>query len=134
MARVVTEDVRPPRGVACVTYSTECVRELRRRLNKLGLRESRGLSLGTLHGFCLQHVLLPYGRLAGVPMPNPLHVAGIKQQGQVFGEALELLDMRTTRGLRTDFDKFRRDHLDTEEWLCLTCRFDCCRQNAWASN
>src|SRR5438445_11894808 len=49
-------------------------------------------------------------------MPNPLHVAGIKQQGQVFGEALELLDMGTTRGLRTDFDKFRRDHLDTEEW------------------
>jgi len=49
-------------------------------------------------------------------MPNPLHVAGIKQQGQIFGEALELLDMGTTRGLRTDFDKFRCDHLDTEEW------------------
>src|SRR6185503_16215113 len=69
MARILAEDVRPPRAVACVTYSTECVRELRRRLAKLGIDESREFSVGTLHGFCLQHVLLPHGRVLGLHLP-----------------------------------------------------------------
>ena len=116
LARVVTEEVRPPRGVACVTYSTECVRELRRRLTMLGIHESRNLSIGTLHGFCLQHVLLPYAGLAGLELPDPLHVAGIKQQAAVFSEALKLLNMGASGGLRVDFDRFRRDHLDRREW------------------
>ena len=28
LARILTEDVRAPRGVACITYSQECAREL----------------------------------------------------------------------------------------------------------
>ena len=32
LARILAEDVSPPRGVACITYSNECVRELERRL------------------------------------------------------------------------------------------------------
>ncbi len=116
MARIVAEDTRPPRGVACVTYSTECVRELRRRLGKLGLDESRSLSVGTLHGFCLKHVLLPYAHLASFALPSRLHVAGIKQQAQIFGKALRSLNIGAARGFRTDFDKFRRDHLDTKDW------------------
>lgn len=116
LARIATEDVRSPRGVACVTYSTECVRELRRRLNQLGLSDSRGLYVGTLHGFCLHHVLMPYARLAGVELPEPLQVASMKQQEKIFAAALESINMGTTRGLRTDFDRFRRDYLDTTAW------------------
>src|SRR4051794_27303815 len=87
MARVAAEDIWAPQAMACVTYSNECVRELRRRLNTLGLEESTGLSLGTVHSFCLKHVLLPYARLAGIALPNPLHVAGLKRQQEVFDKA-----------------------------------------------
>src|SRR3546814_3881307 len=38
--RIMAEDVRAPRGAACITYSQECARELTRRLERLGLREA----------------------------------------------------------------------------------------------
>jgi DNA helicase II / ATP-dependent DNA helicase PcrA len=52
LARIMAEDVRTPRGAACITYSQECARELTRRLERLGLREAPNLFIGTVHGFC----------------------------------------------------------------------------------
>ncbi|WP_204365140.1 ATP-dependent helicase [Klebsiella pneumoniae] len=75
LARILAEDVQAPRGAACITYSQECARELTRRLEALGLREAPNLFIGTVHGFCLRHLLMPYGRLADLPIPFPLSVA-----------------------------------------------------------
>jgi DNA helicase-2/ATP-dependent DNA helicase PcrA len=61
MARMLSEDVQEPRGVACITYNSECAGELRRRLVRLGVREGRNIFIGTIHSFCLKHVILPYG-------------------------------------------------------------------------
>lgn len=116
MARILAEDVRAPRAAACVTYSTECVRELRRRLTTLGIDESRRLSLGTVHGFCLQHVLLPHGRSLALQLPAPLSVASPKQQGRVFQHALNALKMGSASGLKTAQDRFRRDNIDPATW------------------
>jgi len=68
MARLLAEEVRSPRGIACVTYNNECARELRRRLDVLDVEESQRVFIGTLHSFCLQRILVPYGALAGAPM------------------------------------------------------------------
>ncbi len=84
LARILAEDVRAPRGAACITYSQECARELTRRLERLGLREAPNLFIGTVHGFCLRHLLMPYGRLAGLPVPFPLTVATQKQSEQAM--------------------------------------------------
>ena len=73
LARIMAEDVHVPRGAACITYSHECARELTRRLERLGLREATNLFVGTVHGFCLRHLLMPYGRLADLPVPFPLY-------------------------------------------------------------
>src|SRR5688572_23290439 len=43
MARMLAEDVRPPSGIACITYSAECARELQRRLAQLGIEEGPNL-------------------------------------------------------------------------------------------
>jgi DNA helicase-2/ATP-dependent DNA helicase PcrA len=79
LARILAEDVRAPRGAACLTYSQECARELTRRLERLGLREAPNLFIGTVHGFCLRHLLMPYGRLADLPLPYPLTMATQRQ-------------------------------------------------------
>lgn len=84
LARIMAEDVRAPRGAACITYSQECARELTRRLERLGLREAPNLFIGTVHGFCLRHLLMPYGRLADLPVPFPLTVATQRQSDQAM--------------------------------------------------
>jgi DNA helicase-2/ATP-dependent DNA helicase PcrA len=84
LARIMAEDVRAPRGAACITYSQECARELTRRLERLGLREASNLFIGTVHGFCLRHLIMPYGRLADLPVPFPLTVATQRQCDQAM--------------------------------------------------
>jgi len=113
LARVLAEDVRYPAGVACITYSQECARELDRRLEKLGVRDSANLFVGTIHGFCLRNILMPYSRLAGLDIPDPLTTATTAQQQAAFDRAA--LQMRWAGRLpykRDDIGKLRRVNLD----------------------
>lgn len=60
IARLV-DDVPPPRGVACLTYSNEAARGFENRLSELGIRKGGRLFTGTVHSFCLAQVLRPFG-------------------------------------------------------------------------
>lgn len=115
LARVLAEDVRPPRGAACITYSQECARELMRRLERLGLREASNLFVGTVHGFCLRHLLIPYSHLAGLPVPNPITVATTQQCDQIFRQVGGRLFGVGHPYKQGDMSRHRRVHLDRNE-------------------
>jgi superfamily I DNA/RNA helicase len=51
LARMLSEDVHDPRGVACITYNNECARELEQRLYQLGVESNRRVFIGTVHSF-----------------------------------------------------------------------------------
>ena len=112
LARIMAEDVRAPRGAACITYSQECVRELTRRLERLGLREASNLFIGTVHGFCLRHLLVPYGRLADLPVPFPLAVATQRQSDQLLKRVGDLLFGVGHPHKPMDLGRHRRSILD----------------------
>ena len=112
LARIMAEDVRAPRGAACITYSQECARELTRRLERLGLREASNLFIGTVHGFCLRHLLMPYGRLADLPMPFPLAVATTRQSYQVMKQVGDRLFGVRHPNKTKDLGRHRRSVLD----------------------
>ena len=113
MARMLNEDIRSPRGVACLTFNNECVRELRRRLEKLGVEERHNVFVGTVHSFCLNHVLLPFARLAGLTLPEPLAVADSNKQDELLTQALLKRGIhRRVSYARADMDSYRRTHLD----------------------
>lgn len=120
MARMLGEDVRPPRGIACITYNNQCVRELKNRLSALGIEDSRRAFIGTLHSFCLQNIVLPYGRLAGKQVPDPLKVASADERYTCLAEAVELIKGPYEPAPDWDFrcSVYRRTHLDREkpEW------------------
>lgn len=118
LARIVAEDVRAPRGAACITYSQECARELTRRLERLGLREAPNLFIGTVHGFCLRHLLMPYGRLAGIPAPFPLTVATQRQSDQAMKRVGERLFGVGHPNKPMDLGRHRRSILErtSEAW------------------
>lgn len=112
LARIMAEDVRAPRGAACITYSQECARELTRRLERLGLREAPNLFIGTVHGFCLRHLLMPYGRLANVPVPSPLAVATQRQSDAAMKRVGDRLFGVRHPNKPIDLGRHRRSILD----------------------
>ena len=118
LARIVAEDVHAPRGAACITYSQECARELTRRLERLGLRETPNLFIGTVHGFCLRHLLMPYGRLADLPVPFPLAIATQRQSDQAMKRVGDRLFGVGHPNKPMDLGRHRRSILDrtSEAW------------------
>ncbi len=114
VARMLTEDVDPPQGVACITFSTECARELRTRLAALGIREEARVFIGTAHGFCLQHVLRPYARIAGAGLPDPIMVANLRHQTSALQQAMDegLPYPAEPSSYRISLDRYRRTYLD----------------------
>jgi superfamily I DNA/RNA helicase len=114
MARMLREDVRSPRGVACVTYNNECARELERRLDHLGVADHSNIFIGTVHSFCLRFVVRSLAALVGIEVPHPVVVASEAVQRQLFDEAMSAVGVRA-EGFRTDFDRFRRTALDRTE-------------------
>lgn len=79
LARMLSEDVDEPRGIACITYNNECARELEERLDALGITPSGRVFIGTVHSFSLTQILFPYAKLSGVGLPDEFTVATRKQ-------------------------------------------------------
>lgn len=118
LARIMAEDVRAPRGVACITFSNEAARELVRRLRHLGLEQSPRLYVGTVHSFCLLHILLPFARTAGLSLPHPLKIATEAQAKRIYKIAFEKLGGAGKPVSKEDVDRHRRIHLDrdSQQW------------------
>lgn len=120
IAKLLIETVRDPRGLACITYNTECARELRARLERLGVYESVNVFIGTVHSFCLKKVVMPYAALAGIQLPQDLRVALPSEQEALFARALalEISANEHPAQWRTRTEEYRRTHLDRHavEW------------------
>lgn len=114
LVRMLRNDVRPPRGLACVTYNNECARELERRLERLGVRDRDDVFVGTLHRFCMRFVLGPLAAIVGVGLPRPFLVAPEALSRELFEAAMETVGVKTA-GFRTDVDRFRRTALDRSD-------------------
>lgn len=79
LARMLSEDVDEPRGIACITYNNECARELESRLEALGIAPGGRVFIGTVHSFSLTQILLPYARVAGLGLPDEFTVVTRQQ-------------------------------------------------------
>jgi Superfamily I DNA and RNA helicases len=120
LARMLAEDVRAPRGIACITYNNQCARELKRRLAALGVEDGKRATIGTVHSFCLQHIVLPYAQLGGIAVPEPLKVAMAEERDKCWATALEKVKGadEPPRDWYFRCDVYRRTHLDRDkpEW------------------
>lgn len=120
LARMLAEDVRHPRGIACITYSNECARELRRRLRALGIVASDYFFIGTIHAFSLKHIVSPFASTAGLEIPQPIKVATQEEQKSAFDQAITkvLGESAKSAQFKVPIDAYRRTHLDRDhvEW------------------
>ncbi|RIZ40640.1 ATP-dependent helicase [Pseudomonas putida] len=125
IARLLTEDVRWPQRIACITYSNACVGELRTRLNRLGVEDGKRIAISTVHSFCLTELVLPFAGLAKLRVPDPLAVATPEQSRRFFAAAYEAVHGgRMNSAFRTACDRLRRTIPDRNsvEWHSWTPR------------
>lgn len=114
LARIIAEDVKAPRGVACITYNNECARELEDRLAALGVEPGKRVFIGTVHSFSLTQILIPYADSLGVGLPPQFQIANAKQKALAMARAHR--DIVGGPGNPEDFrfgmDLHRRTYLD----------------------
>src|SRR5689334_2330841 len=55
--------IHKPCGLACISYSRETVRELKKRLASYGYISGSKDFIGTVHSFSLLHVIQPFAHL-----------------------------------------------------------------------
>lgn len=114
LARMLHEDVAPPRGIACITYTRACAGELMHRLDAIGVHHTKRLFVGTVHSFCFQEVVVPFAKIAGTPIPDPVAVATDDDRRQLFDASVAAAlgpDERPADWFRR-FNQFRRTKLD----------------------
>jgi DNA helicase II / ATP-dependent DNA helicase PcrA len=125
-ATLLYEHVFPPRGIACVTYTQAMAYELREKLGELGVVPQQNVFIGTLHGFCLTYILLPFARIYGYPLPDPIRVMAEADQAKLYEKLWfsfhprinisdykpEYIDGVLVERLPIIFQKYRRTQLD----------------------
>lgn len=120
LARMLSEDIEEPRGIACITYNNECARELETRLEALGVAPSGRVFIGTVHSFSLTQILLPYAKVAGLGLPDDFTVATQQQMRGALerGFAKAIGGPENPQNWRLRMDKYRRGFLDRArpEW------------------
>lgn len=116
LARILHEDVQAPRGVACVTYSNECARELKKRLSRLGIKPDRRAFVGTVHSFCFQNVVVPFAHLGGLKIASPIRVATDAEQSKCFSDAVRKVmgEDENPSNWQVRCSSYRRKFLDRE--------------------
>lgn len=100
IAQLLRDEIAPPQGVACVTYTRMMARELEKRIYSLGVHERPNVVVGTLHSFCLGHVVQPFAKLYQLGLPDPIRIA----PQSIWDECLDQA-RRTVTG--TPFDPLR---------------------------
>ncbi len=120
MARLLAEDVNEPRGIACITFNNECVRELEGRLSDLGVESSERVFIGTVHSFSLTQIILPYAKNANLGLPDDFDVATRAECSEALQRAL--VDAVDNPDARQDWDfrmnNYRRTILNrhSDDW------------------
>jgi ATP-dependent DNA helicase Rep/DNA helicase-2/ATP-dependent DNA helicase PcrA len=119
IARILEEEISRPQRLACITYSNECVRELRNRLDALGVDDRSRIFVSTIHSFALTEIVMPYAAMAGIAVPNPIVVASPSKSEELFKRAYQTIKgVPPGKWYRTSLDRLRRTVPDkaSGEW------------------
>ncbi|NVK66625.1 MAG: ATP-dependent helicase [Flavobacteriales bacterium] len=108
--KLIETQINKPSGLACISYSRETVRELKKRLRQYGYKNRQEDFIGTIHGFCLMNIIQPFAHL--FPRFNvsfPIKIAsdevcrgiynGVLNELEIESDQLSLLNLNKQRSL-----------------------------------
>jgi DNA helicase-2/ATP-dependent DNA helicase PcrA len=109
IAHLLSSGIRAPRGLACLTYNNDTVKEFRNRLAGFGIHPGRRVFLGTVHSFCLNCILRPFGSLVSERFSGGIRVAAEKQAGSLLEQAMDQVGLNETSSwVATRLTRLRR--------------------------
>ena len=116
VARLLAEEIDERRGVACITYNNECVREIENRFEDLGIESGRRLFTGTVHSFSLTQIVLPYAKNACLCLPEDFGVALSEERDEAWRRTLAKRGVgpQSADAWRARVDDYRRGVFDDE--------------------
>ena len=92
--------IHKPCGLACISFSRESVRELKKRLRSYGYIPGNRDFIGTVHSFSLLHVIQPFAHL--YPQYNvkyPIKILPYEISSQIYNGVLKDLKIEDPRTL-----------------------------------
>lgn len=101
--------IHKPSGLACISYSRESVRELKKRLKAYGYTPSKKDFIGTVHSFSLLHVIQPFAHLyPQYKVEYPIKILPDDIKDTLYNSVLQELKIEDRRTLPlTDINKYR---------------------------
>ncbi len=117
--RLLNDSITPPRGIACLTFNNEALREYSKRLKRLGLNTTLNVFLGTVHSFCLSCVIKPFAHIYDSDVVYPIRVAPLDVQSAQLDMAIDEAGIKGNKWqVRKDLHCFRMWNLDrtSDEW------------------
>lgn len=106
--QLLREKIKEPRGLACVTFSREAVREFKSRLCLMGYKPRANVFLGTVHAFCISEVLGPFAQLYDIDLPFPIQIVAQSKKNALFKTVVSDLKLDNLKLKPSDMDKERR--------------------------
>ncbi|WP_176466604.1 ATP-dependent helicase [Terribacillus saccharophilus] len=106
LAKILKERVFFPRKVACITFSNEAAKEIKKRTYQLIDYNQDNLLIGTIHSFCLSQILKPFVGLFNCGINRDFEIISKKEKIKWINEIkqeLEIPDVLTV----IDIDKER---------------------------
>lgn len=119
IAQLLRDEITPPRGIACLTFTRVMAKELENRLLDLGIYDRPNVVISTVHGFCLGHILMPFSDVYDLFLPEPIRVAPSAIQIDCLKQAFKnVMDCEITNKLHNSFNKYRRQRADIplDQW------------------
>jgi len=114
--KLLHEDIISPRGLACLTFNNEAVREFKNRLRLLGYTPKQNVFLGTLHSFCLSSVIRPFAKLFINNFPDTIRIASQNIQNKFLQKAMDKHGItEKTYVFRPRMDRYRRTFIDRDK-------------------
>jgi DNA helicase II / ATP-dependent DNA helicase PcrA len=110
--KLLNEKIKYPRGLACLTYNREAVKEFTNRLYELGYVKRSNVFLGTVHAFCIAEVISPFAHLYDYDIPMPLKIVSEKEKNKLFNDIVTQLNYDPEKIKVLDMDKERTLSID----------------------
>jgi DNA helicase-2/ATP-dependent DNA helicase PcrA len=123
IAHLLREEITAPRGIACLTYTRMMAEELKNRLSSLGVLDRPNVVVGTVHSFCLAHVISPFARVFKLDIPQPIKIAPQKIWDSCLDKARKHVtnkgyDPTNDKKFKNDITKYHLQKTDIsfEDW------------------